>query len=103
MMCNRIAVMYAGKTVEMGETHNIFHYPTHSYTKVLLASIPEVEKKLDQDLSLMGEPPNPENFPSRCRFWPRCGYKKEICETVEPALEAGVDGRWAACHLINQK
>jgi peptide/nickel transport system ATP-binding protein/oligopeptide transport system ATP-binding protein len=101
MMCDRMAVMYAGKIVEMGNTQGIFQDPMHPYTKVLLAAIPEVGKKLDQekDISLSGEPPNPENFPLGCRFWPRCGYKMAICESVEPALESGPDGRRVACHL----
>ena len=101
MMCDRMAVMYAGKIVEMGNTQGIFQDPMHPYTKVLLAAIPEVGKKLDQekDISLSGEPPNPENFPLGCRFWPRCGYKMAICESVEPALESGPDGRKVACHL----
>jgi len=103
MMCNPMAVMYAGKIVEMGETLRIFSDPVHPYTKILLAAIPEVGKKVDRekDLALTGEPPNPENFPSGCRFWPRCGYKREICETVEPVFEAGMDGRWVACHVLN--
>jgi len=102
MMCERMAVMYAGKIVEMGETHSIFHHPFHPYTKVLLAAIPEVGKKLDKvkDLSLFGEPPNPENFPVGCRFWPRCTYKMAICESVEPELKGEVNGRTVACHLF---
>ena len=101
MMCDRMAVMYAGKIVEMGDTQGVFQDPMHPYTKVLLAAIPEVGKKLDQekDISLSGEPPNPENFPLGCRFWPRCGSKMAICESVEPALESGPDGRRVACHL----
>jgi oligopeptide transport system ATP-binding protein len=105
MMCGRMAVMYAGKIVEMGETQEIFGDPLHPYTKVLLAAIPEVGKKLERvkDLSLSGEPPNPENFPSGCRFWPRCGYKMAICETAEPPLESAADGRQIACHLHKSK
>ena len=104
MMCQRMAVMYAGKIVEMGETHGVFSDPIHPYTKVLLAAIPVIGKKhgRERDLSLSGEPPNPENFPSGCRFWPRCSYKRAICESVEPDLRTGVDGRWVACHLVNQ-
>ena len=104
MMCERVAVMYAGKIVEMGETHGVFSDPIHPYTKVLLAAIPEIGKKhgREKDLSLSGEPPNPENFPPGCRFWPRCGYKKGVCESVEPALTGAVHGRWVACHLVNQ-
>ncbi len=105
MMCDRMAVMYAGKIVEMGETQAIFNDPIHPYTKVLLAAIPQVGKKLnrEEDLSLSGEPPNPENFPLGCRFWPRCHYKMDICESVEPVLAAGTDGGWVACHLIGQR
>jgi oligopeptide/dipeptide ABC transporter ATP-binding protein len=103
MMCNRLAVMYAGKIVEMGETRAIFSEPLHPYSQVLLAAIPQLGKKLgeEKDLSLTGEPPNPEDFPSGCRFWPRCRDKMGICETVSPALQAGSDGRSIACHRIH--
>jgi oligopeptide/dipeptide ABC transporter ATP-binding protein len=100
MMCNRLAVMYAGKIAEMGETRAIFREPLHPYSQVLLAAIPQVGKKLgeEKDLSLTGEPPNPEDFPPGCRFWPRCRYKMDICETEVPALQARSDGRSIACH-----
>ncbi len=100
MMCNRMAVMYAGKIVEMGDTRMIFENPMHPYTKVLLAAIPQVGKRIDaeKDLPLSGEPPDPENFPPGCRFWPRCGFKKTICESIEPAFESSPDGRMIACH-----
>jgi oligopeptide/dipeptide ABC transporter ATP-binding protein len=105
MMCNRMAVMYGGKIVEMGDTRGIFDAPMHPYTKVLLAAIPEVGKKIDRshELPLTGEPPNPENFPSGCRFWPRCSSKMAICESTEPAFEPGPDGRWIACHLYKNE
>ena len=101
MMCNRMAVMYGGKIVELGETSTIFHQPIHPYTRVLLAAIPEVGKRLDgeKDFLLPGEPPNPENFPEGCRFWPRCGDRKSVCESTEPLIESGPDGRLVACHL----
>jgi oligopeptide transport system ATP-binding protein len=100
MMCNRLAVMYAGKIAEIGETRAIFREPLHPYSQVLLAAIPQVGKKLgeEKDLSLTGEPPNPEDFPPGCRFWPRCRYKMDICETEVPALQARSDGRSIACH-----
>jgi oligopeptide/dipeptide ABC transporter ATP-binding protein len=100
MMCNRLGVMYAGKIVEMGDTRAIFREPVHPYSQVLLAAIPQVGKRLGEEnhLSLTGEPPNPEDFPPGCRFWPRCRYKVEICETVEPALQTRSDGRTIACH-----
>jgi peptide/nickel transport system ATP-binding protein/oligopeptide transport system ATP-binding protein len=101
MMCNRMAVMYAGKIVEMGETRGIFKGPVHPYTKVLLAAIPEIGKKAEEkkEMPLSGEPPNPENFPEGCRFWPRCSVKMAVCESVEPPLETAADGRKVACHL----
>jgi oligopeptide/dipeptide ABC transporter ATP-binding protein len=103
MMCNRLAVMYAGKIVEMGETRAIFSEPLHPYSQVLLAAIPQMGKKLGEEkvLSLTGEPPNPEDFPSGCRFWPRCRDKMDICETVGPALQARSDGRSVACHKFH--
>ena len=100
-MCDRMAVMYAGKIIEMGETPGIFRDPVHPYAKVLLAAIPEVGRKID--LALSGEPPNPEDFPAGCRFWPRCCYKMEVCESREPSLERSADGRWVACHLYKSK
>lgn len=105
MMCNRLGVMYAGKIVEMGDTRAIFREPVHPYSQVLLAAIPQVGKRLgeEKDLSLTGEPPNPEDFPPGCRFWPRCRYKMEICETVEPALQTRSDGRSIACHRISPR
>ncbi len=101
MMCNRMAVMYAGKIVEMGDTGGIFRDPAHPYTKVLLAAIPEIGKKVEKkkEMPLSGEPPNPENFPEGCRFWPRCNVKMAVCESVEPSLESAADGRKVACHL----
>ncbi len=100
MMCNRMAVMYAGKIVEMGDTGQIFKDPVHPYTKVLLEAIPEIGKKVEKkkEMPLSGEPPNPENFPEGCRFWPRCNVKMAVCESVEPPLESAADGRKVACH-----
>jgi oligopeptide transport system ATP-binding protein len=102
MMCQRVAVMYAGKIVEMGQTDSIFNNPVHPYTKALLAAIPVVGKKLQDDVSLTGEPPNPSNFPLGCRFWPRCGYKMDICRLEEPELSERSKDRWISCHLLNQ-
>jgi oligopeptide/dipeptide ABC transporter ATP-binding protein len=102
MMCQRLAVMYAGKIVEMGFKDSIFNNPVHPYTKALLAAIPVVGKKLQDDVSLTGEPPNPSNFPSGCRFWPRCGYKMDICRSEEPELSENSKGRWISCHLLNK-
>jgi oligopeptide transport system ATP-binding protein len=103
MMCQRMAVMYAGQIVEMGVTDDIFSNPLHPYTKVLLAAIPMIGKKQTEheDVSLTGEPPNPENFPLGCRFWPRCNSKMDICQSEVPILKVSRLGRWIACHLLD--
>jgi len=100
MMCSRVAVMYAGKIVELGETPRLFAVPLHPYTKVLLAAIPVVGKRKEEDLSLSGEPPNPADFPSGCRFWPRCNYKEDRCITEEPPLVTVEAGRAVSCHRL---
>jgi oligopeptide transport system ATP-binding protein len=102
MMCRRLAVMYAGQIVETGNTGGIFTDPFHPYTRALLAAIPVVGKTLQDDVSLTGEPPNPANYPAGCRFWPRCGYKMDICKSVEPELLQCSQDRWVSCHLFHQ-
>jgi len=98
MMCSRVAVMYAGKIVEMGQTSRLFAEPLHPYTQVLLAAIPLVGKRKEEGLLLSGEPPNPADFPSGCRFWPRCSYREERCTIEEPPLVAVEEGRAVSCH-----
>jgi peptide/nickel transport system ATP-binding protein len=100
MMCSRVAVMYAGKIVELGETPRLFAEPLHPYTKVLLAAIPVVGRRKEEDLSLSGEPPNPADFPSGCRFWPRCSYKEDRCIIEEPPLVTVEAGRAVRCHRL---
>jgi len=100
MMCGRVAVMYGGKIVELGETSRLFAEPLHPYTKVLLAAIPVVGKRREEGLSLSGEPPNPAEFPSGCRFWPRCAYREDLCTAEEPSLVTVKEGRAVSCHRI---
>ena len=98
-MCARIAVMYLGKIVELGETPTIFERPRHPYTKSLLAAVPRIGgRRVTLDFSLEGEPPNPRAVPSGCRFRTRCPLAQHICATEEPPLREP-DGRRVACHL----
>ena len=98
-MCARIAVMYLGKLVELGETATIFAAPRHPYTKSLLAAVPRIGgRRVTLDFVLEGEPPNPRAIPSGCRFRTRCPLAQDICAAEEPALRE-VDGRRVACHF----
>jgi oligopeptide/dipeptide ABC transporter ATP-binding protein len=98
-MCARIAVMYLGKIVELGETAAIFDTPRHPYTQSLLAAVPRIGgRRVAFDFTLEGEPPNPRAVPSGCRFRTRCPLAQAVCAAEEPPLRE-LDGRRVACHL----
>jgi len=98
-MCQRVAVMYLGKLVEVGESARLFAAPRHPYTQSLLAAVPSLTgPRSTRMLSLEGEPPNPRDIPSGCRFRTRCPLAQDVCAAAEPALRA-VDGQLVACHL----
>jgi oligopeptide/dipeptide ABC transporter ATP-binding protein len=98
-MCARIAVMYLGKLVEVGDTALVFEAPRHPYTRSLLAAVPRIGgRRVTLDFALEGEPPNPRDVPSGCRFRTRCPLVHDRCAVEEPLLR-DVDGRRVACHL----
>jgi oligopeptide/dipeptide ABC transporter ATP-binding protein len=98
-MCQRVAVMYLGKIVELGDAAGLFETPRHPYTRSLLAAVPRIGgRRLTQAFSLEGEPPNPRDIPSGCRFRTRCPLAQDICATEEPPLRA-VGGPLVACHF----
>jgi peptide/nickel transport system ATP-binding protein len=98
-MCARIAVMYLGKIVELGETAAIFEEPRHPYTQSLLAAVPRIGgRRVTFDFTLEGEPPNPRAVPSGCRFRTRCPLAQDRCASEEPPLRA-LDDRRVACHF----
>jgi oligopeptide/dipeptide ABC transporter ATP-binding protein len=94
---DRVAVMYAGKFVEVGPVADVFKRPIHPYTQGLFESVIHLEStKLS---SIDGLPPDLLSPPSGCRFHPRCPYGKEICEKEEPPLVEYRRGQFAACHF----
>jgi oligopeptide/dipeptide ABC transporter ATP-binding protein len=98
-MCARIAVMYLGKLVEVGETVAVFETPRHPYTRSLLAAVPRIGgRRVTLDFALEGEPPNPRDVPSGCRFRTRCPLVQDVCAAEEPPLRKQ-DGRLVACHF----
>jgi oligopeptide/dipeptide ABC transporter ATP-binding protein len=104
-ICDRVAVMYLGRVVELCRSEDLFANNLHPYTEALLSAIPvaDLDKKTDR-IVLQGDVPSPVNPPSGCPFHPRCRYATDICKTDVPALKRyRVDGHdhYASCHLID--
>lgn len=103
-LSDRVAVMYLGKIVEIGDTIELFRSPLHPYTQALLSSLPG--KKQFLEFSLVGDVPSAKDPPSGCRFHTRCPYATEICKREEPKMLAFGDTHSVACHnthLVKQK
>jgi oligopeptide/dipeptide ABC transporter ATP-binding protein len=98
-ICDRVAVMYLGKIVELAEVNEIFQSPLHPYTKKLIEAIPIPDPKIkSKKFTLLGEVPSAINPPKGCRFHPRCLFCKPICEKTEPKpIEVGKN-HFVACH-----
>ena len=102
---DRIAVMYLGKIVEIGQSEHIRDRPLHPYTKVLESSVPVPDPDLEaqrKPILLKGEIPSPVSPPSGCRFHTRCPIAQQVCSEVDPPLEMKENGRFAACHFPGQ-
>jgi oligopeptide/dipeptide ABC transporter ATP-binding protein len=98
---DKIAVMYLGKIVELAPAEELYRKPIMPYTEALLAAIPIPDPKRNRErerIVLEGEPPNPIDPPSGCRFHPRCPHATDICKRVEPPLTEYANGHLAACH-----
>ena len=98
---DRIVVMYLGKLMEVSPAEELYSKPIHPYTSALLSAIPIPDPKLNRSRErtvVGGEPPNPINPPTGCRFHTRCPRATEICRTVEPPLTEYGGGHMAACH-----
>ncbi len=103
---DRVAVMYVGKIVELGDTEEIFARPKHPYTEALLSAVPTVQTKNGQKrerIILQGDVADPANVPTGCYFHPRCRYAEEICRNEEPPFVnlagEGENPHHALCHF----
>ena len=99
-ICDRIAIMYLGKIVEVGQLKDVYTSPLHPYTQALLSAVPVPDPHVRREKVLpRGEIPNPINPPSGCRFHPRCLSASEICSREEPQLMEVERGHFVACHV----
>jgi peptide/nickel transport system ATP-binding protein len=96
---DRVAVMYAGKIVELGPAESVLLKPAHPYTRLLIEAVPSVKGARKTLKHIPGQPPDLSNPPPGCRFHPRCPYATEECRSREPELVEVEKGHYAACHL----
>jgi oligopeptide transport system ATP-binding protein len=101
-LCDRIAVMYLGRIIEVAPTETLFSRPRHPYTAGLLAAIPRMTFAAQGDIpAVKGDPPSPLRIPTGCRFRTRCPLAEDICEREDPALTSSTTdpAHSAACHF----
>ncbi|MDE0608600.1 MAG: ATP-binding cassette domain-containing protein [Anaerolineaceae bacterium] len=102
-LCDRVAVMYVGKIVEICDTDDLFNDTRHPYTEALLSSAPTPDPRVRRrHVQLQGEVPDPANPPSGCYFHPRCIHARERCQTETPLLRETRPGHWSACHFAEE-
>ena len=102
-LCNRVAVMYLGKVVEIAQSDELFDNPTHPYTRALLSAVPIPDPKVElerQRQTLRGEVPSPMNPPSGCVFHPRCPMAVDSCRVEVPSLRELGSGHSVACTQV---
>ncbi len=102
-LCQRVAVMYLGRIVEMAESDELFDHPLHPYTQALLSAVPVPDPRVEagrQFRPARGEIPSPINPPSGCVFHPRCPMAVDNCKKARPELREMKPGHWVACSEV---
>jgi oligopeptide/dipeptide ABC transporter ATP-binding protein len=102
-ICDRIAVMYLGKIVEMAGSEELLRHPLHPYTEALVSAIPPADPDIKPSrVILEGDVPSPANPPSGCVFHPRCRYVQARCRSEVPELREISPGHYASCHFAQE-
>ncbi len=102
-LCQRVAVMYAGKLAEVAATDALYTRPLHPYTEALLAAAPQPDPRLrGKRFALAGDAPDPIHLPTGCYFHPRCAYVQERCRNAVPRLREVRSGQLCACHCADE-
>ena len=100
-ICDRIAVMYLGKIVELATYKDLYANPRHPYTQALMSAVPTTDPRARKQRTILsGDVPNPIDPPRGCRFHPRCPSRFEPCDQSEPPLRETAPGHSAACFLL---
>lgn len=103
-LCDRIAVMYLGKIVEIADKESLYGHPLHPYSEALLSAIPVPDVDVKQKRILLeGDIPSPYNLPTGCLFHTRCRYATEECSRVEPVMTEAENGHFVMCHRYREQ
>ncbi|MCR8547501.1 ABC transporter ATP-binding protein [Salipiger sp. P9] len=101
-MADRVGVMYLGRIVEQAPAQRLFSAPRHPYTKLLLETVPDLNRIGYTRKPMSGEVPNPINPPSGCPFHPRCAFANDRCKQERPSIRADGQGTLVACHGVQE-
>jgi oligopeptide/dipeptide ABC transporter ATP-binding protein len=101
-IANRVAVLYAGHVMEEAPVRDLFSWPRHPYTQLLLRSAPRLDRRVARLNQISGTTPPADRFPSGCRFHPRCPAAVDRCRSKLPVLETTGDGRRIRCHRAGE-
>ncbi len=102
-VCDRVAIMYAGRIVETADVHTVFKSPRHPYTQALIGSVPKVGARVARLYSIDGQPPDVRAIPPGCPFAPRCSQAMDICREKYPETTVVGDGHLVNCWLMDKK
>ena len=102
-VCDKVAIMYAGRIIEFGTLEDIYRHPTHPYTLGLFGSIPKLDQKIRRLTPIKGLMPDPTNLPEGCAFADRCEYATERCFHEKPEVLHRTEEHIVACHLYNEE